>query len=279
MPETAYELAGDRPNPKFLHLEKISKGYNHKKEWNPIVGETDITIDEGQFVALLGPSGCGKSTVLGMIAGLTEPDAGIIWLDRRPITGPGHDRGVVFQQHVLLPWMTARENVLFGLDCARPNLAKSEREDLADHYLDTVKLGHAKDRRPKELSGGMQQRVGIARAFALQPKVLLLDEPFGALDALTRVELQNELLRLWEGERRTVVMVTHDVDEAIVLSDRILVMSHGPEATVKEDIPVNFARPRSQDELNKDPRFYDLRSSLLASLTATTVPSLNALQS
>ncbi|MGA9870726.1 MAG: ABC transporter ATP-binding protein [Rhodococcus sp. (in: high G+C Gram-positive bacteria)] len=268
MPDT--DLARRLPNPKFLHLEKITKGYHHRSGWNPIVGNTDIAVEEGQFVSLLGPSGCGKSTVLSMIAGLTEPDEGTIWLDHRPITGPGHDRGVVFQQHVLLPWMTARENVLFGLNCARPNLAKSEREDLADHYLDTVKLGHAKDRRPGELSGGMQQRVGIARAFALQPKVLLLDEPFGALDALTRVELQNELLHLWESERRTVVMVTHDVDEAIVLSDRILVMSHGPEATIQDDVPVGFARPRSQDELNKDPRFYDLRASLLASLTATT---------
>ncbi|NLU82517.1 ABC transporter ATP-binding protein [Rhodococcus sp. HNM0569] len=271
MPDTTvHDLAGSLPNPKFLHLEQISKGYHHKNGWNQIVGDIDIAIEEGQFVSLLGPSGCGKSTVLSMIAGLTEPDEGNIWLDRHPITGPGHDRGVVFQQHVLLPWMTARENVLFGLDSARRNLPRAQREELADHYLETVKLGHAKDRRPGELSGGMQQRVGIARAFALQPKVLLLDEPFGALDALTRVDLQNELLRLWESERRTVVMVTHDVDEAIVLSDRILVLSHGPAATVTQDIAVPFARPRSQDELNKDPRFYDLRAALLASLTAPT---------
>lgn len=251
-----------------LVLENVEKWYPAKEGWNQVIAPTTISIDEGQFVTLIGPSGCGKSTVLSMIAGLTEPDGGILWLDRQPITGPGSDRGMVFQQHVLLPWLTARENVLFALNCARAELSKTERAELADHYLDTVKLGKHKDKKPRELSGGMQQRVGIARAFALQPKVLLLDEPFGALDALTRVDLQGELLRLWESERRTVVLVTHDVDEAIVLSDRILVMSHGPAATVSEDIPVTFPRPRDQAELNRDQAFYELRSTLLTSLTA-----------
>jgi nitrate/nitrite transport system ATP-binding protein len=282
MPETQATATLDRPapaglrtleqglpDPKFLSLAGVTKGYHRKKTFNPIVAPTDLDIEEGQFVTIIGPSGCGKSTLLGMIAGLVEPDQGSLHLDGNPITGPGHDRGMVFQQHVLLPWMTARENVLFGLECARAHLPAAQRRELADRYLDLVHLGHAKDRRPSELSGGMQQRVGIARAFALQPKVLLLDEPFGALDALTRVSLQTELLKLWESERRTVVMVTHDVDEAIILSDRILVMSHGPAATVMRDVAVDFPRPRSQEDLNRDPRYYELRSSLLNSLTGS----------
>ncbi|WXL03401.1 ABC transporter ATP-binding protein [Gordonia hongkongensis] len=263
-----YDLERQLPRDGYLRIDAAEKWYPTGKSWNQVIASTDLRIDEGQFVTLIGPSGCGKSTLLSMIAGLTEPDAGLLWLDRRPITGPGHDRGVVFQQHVLLPWLTARDNVLFALECARPQLSSGERAELADHYLDTVKLGRHKDKKPGELSGGMQQRVGIARAFALQPKVLLLDEPFGALDALTRLDLQAELLRLWESERRTVVMVTHDVDEAIMLSDRILVMSHGPSATVAQDIPVKFARPRNPSELNRDAGFYELRSTLLESLTA-----------
>lgn len=258
----------DDPRAGSLALENVEKWYPAKPHWNQVLAPTSLTVDEGQFVTLIGPSGCGKSTVLSMIAGLTEPDGGLLWLDRRPITGPGHDRGVVFQHHVLLPWLTARENVLFALNCARAELPKRERADLADHYLDMVKLAAHKDKKPAQLSGGMQQRVGIARAFALRPKVLLLDEPFGALDALTRLDLQGELLRLWESERRTVVMVTHDVDEAIVLSDRILVMSHGPAATITQDIPVPFARPRNQSDLNRDQTFYELRGTLLDSLTA-----------
>ncbi|MGV9409664.1 ABC transporter ATP-binding protein [Nocardia sp. NPDC003693] len=251
-----------------LALEAVEKWYPGKTGWHQVIAPTTVSIAAGEFVTLIGPSGCGKSTVLSMIAGLTAPDAGLLWLSRRPITGPGHDRGMVFQQHVLLPWLTARENVLFALNCARAELPKSERAALADHYLDLVKLTAHKDKKPAELSGGMQQRVGIARAFALRPEVLLLDEPFGALDALTRVDLQGELLRLWESERRTVVMVTHDVDEAIVLSDRILVMSHGPTATITRDIAVPFPRPRNPADLNRDPAFYELRGALLDSLTA-----------
>jgi nitrate/nitrite transport system ATP-binding protein len=259
--------------PAFLHLRKVTKSFSVGKTSSEVIGPTDVAVEQGQFVTVIGPSGCGKSTLLGLVAGLVEHDSGELWLDGAPITGPGHDRGMVFQQHVLLPWMTARDNVLFGLDCARPELPTAERRALAERYLELVHLGNAADKRPGQLSGGMQQRVGIARAFALQPKVLLLDEPFGALDALTRLSLQAELLRAWETERRTVLMVTHDVDEAIVLSDRILVMGQGPSATIIQDVPVDFARPRSPEELNRDPRYYELRASLLSALTAPLQPA------
>ncbi|MCZ4541341.1 ABC transporter ATP-binding protein [Dietzia kunjamensis] len=272
MPDTALSTnddpsAGSRHDASFLHLEGISKSFGNGADAVQIVAPTDVRISRGQFVSLLGPSGCGKSTILSIIAGLVEPSDGFLWLDRRPIDGPGADRGVVFQQHVLLPWMSARENVEFALSCARPALGASARAEVTDHYLDLVHLGHAKDRLPGQLSGGMQQRVGIARAFSLEPKVLLLDEPFGALDALTRHSLQRELLRLWEADRRTVVMVTHDVDEAIALSDRILVMNHGPDATVTRDISVPFDRPRDPDTLPDEAAYRELRTSLLDSLT------------
>ena len=210
-----------------VELKEITKSYGS----TTIIAPTTITIEEGQFVSILGPSGCGKSTILSMVAGLNFPTTGSVFASRSPITGPGPDRGMVFQHHALLPWMTAKGNIEFGLKSARPHYSRTERSDIADTYLEQVGLTHAASRRPARLSGGMQQRVGIARAFAIDPEILLLDEPFGALDALTRRELQLQLLHVWESSRRTVIMVTHDVDEAIVLSDRILVMSHGPEST------------------------------------------------
>ncbi|MGV0381927.1 ABC transporter ATP-binding protein [Corynebacterium segmentosum] len=225
------------------HIEfaGITKSYGPTK----IIGETSVSIGEGEFVSVLGPSGSGKSTMLNMIAGLAFPSTGEVRARGEAVTGPGPDRGVVFQNHALLPWMTARGNIEFGLRSARPELSKAERSKIAQDFLDEVSLGHAADRRPSRLSGGMQQRVGLARAFAIGSDILLLDEPFGALDALTRRQLQSLLLNVWEENRRTVVMVTHDVDEAVLLSDRIVVMSPGPEATIIEDIEVGLPRPRS----------------------------------
>ena len=250
-----------------LVVAGVSKSYGDRKASSCVLESIDFDVAEGEFVTLIGPSGCGKSTLLNMIAGLVLPDAGSIVLDGRPITRPGSDRGVVFQQHVLLPWMTAYENVRFGLDCTMADRPALERHELALHYLKVVHLEEAKDKRPGQLSGGMQQRVGIARAFAIQPKVLLLDEPFGSLDALTRLSLQDHLLDAWESERKTVVMVTHDVDEAIVLSDRILVMSHGPAAGIKQQLTVPFPRPRDKERLLRDTDYYELRASLLSILT------------
>ena len=230
-----------------VELDSITKSYGP----TTIIGDTSININDGEFVALLGPSGCGKSTILKMIAGLAEPSTGTVSTGHKKVQGPGPDRGMVFQDHALLPWMTARGNIDFGLRSARPGLSKTERAEITKNHLEQVGLSDAAERRPARLSGGMQQRVGIARAFAIDPPIMLLDEPFGALDALTRRELQIQLLNIWEASRRTVVMVTHDVDEAILLSDRVLVMSKSPEATIIADINVDLPRPRH--EVSEDP--------------------------
>lgn len=221
-------------------IDEITKSYGE----NTVIAPTSLRIGRGEFVSVLGPSGSGKSTILNMIAGLSFPTSGALFARGEKITGPGPDRGMVFQHHALLPWMTARGNIEFGLQSARTELDKDARRARAEEYLGYVGLTHAADRRPARLSGGMQQRVGLARSFAIDPDILLLDEPFGALDALTRRQLQLLLLEIWEANRRTVVMVTHDVDEAILLSDRIVVMSAGPEATIIEDLAVEMARPR-----------------------------------
>lgn len=231
-----------------------------------VLGPVDLTVSAGEFISVLGPSGCGKSTLLSMIAGLAVPSTGTISLDGEAVTGPGRDRGVVFQQHVLLPWLSAKGNIEFALADSRRQLTAAQRSDLAQEYLELVHLGHAADKHPGELSGGMQQRVGIARALAIEPKVLLLDEPFGALDALTRLSLQDELLDIWESARRTVVMVTHDVDEALRLSDRIIVLSPGPGSQIVSDIAVPFARPRDVEQLSRQQDYQQLRADLLASL-------------
>ncbi len=246
-----------------IEIDKITKSYGP----TTIIGETSVTIREGEFVSLLGPSGSGKSTILNMIAGLDFPSTGTVATAGTQVTGPGPDRGMVFQNHALLPWMTARGNIDFGLRSARPSLSKQERATLTEEYLDKVGLAHAAERRPARLSGGMQQRVGLARAFAIDSDILLLDEPFGALDALTRRQLQSLLLEVWEANRRTVVMVTHDVDEAVLLSDRILVMSPGPSATIIEDLSVDLPRPRfgTEDPAAED-RKDELRHHLLGLL-------------
>ena len=253
----------------MVKIDAITKGFPHRKKgFQKILGTTSVDIAEGEFVTIIGPSGCGKSTILKMLAGLETADEGTISLDGTPISAPSRQLGIVFQQHVLLPWMSARQNVVFALE-TEPDSTRSKQElqALADQYLELVNLGHAADRRPSQLSGGMQQRVGIARAFALEPKVMLLDEPLGALDALTRHELQLQLLELCEQQRKTFIMVTHDVDEALLLSDRILVMGSGPEAEIIHDIAVPFERPRNAEQVEQDPKHHELRSFLLGSLT------------
>lgn len=253
-------------NGVYLHVHDVTKSYTSRGKIYEVLDKIRLTIREGEFISLIGPSGCGKSTLLNMIAGLEGIDAGSIVLDGQGIKGPGVERGMVFQNHALFPWMTVLENIMFALDCVMKEASKKEKKDLALKYLDIVKLTPAKDKKPGEISGGMKQRVGIARAFAINPKVLLLDEPFGALDALTRGDLQDELERIWEEYRRTVIMVTHDVEEAILLSDRIVVMSHGPKARILEIIDVEIPRPRNRSEIVDDLNFVRLRKKLIGLL-------------
>jgi nitrate ABC transporter ATP-binding subunit len=245
----------------YLELFELSKAFPGAAI--PVVEGFDLRLAEGEFVCLLGHSGCGKSTVLSIVAGLAEASAGGVVLDGREIDGPGPDRGVVFQAPSLLPWMSARENVLLGVDRVFPHGTRAERRAIADHYLERVGLGEAAERRPGELSQGQCQRVGIARAFALAPKLLLLDEPFGMLDSLTRLELQDALLELWSRDRKTALMVTHDVDEALYLSDRIALMTKGPRARLRAIVEVGFERPRERGAVLEHPDYYRLRERLL----------------
>ena len=247
----------------YLELSKLTKSYPSPKGEAVIVKDVDFKFRKGEFVTVIGHSGCGKSTILMMVAGLSAISDGAIILAGKELTGPGPDRGVVFQSPSLLPWMTAKENVMLGVDQVFFTADKVEREQIAEYYLTLVGLGDAMDKTPKELSQGMRQRVGIARAFALAPKMLLLDEPFGMLDSLTRYELQEVLIQLWRREKITAMMVTHDVDEALFLSDRIICMTDGPEAGIGEVIEVNFPRPRDRKAVMEHPDYYKLREQLI----------------
>jgi nitrate/nitrite transport system ATP-binding protein len=263
--QTAGAARHPASNDRFLEISKLSKSFPGPNGPALVVDDFDLKIREGEFVCLLGHSGCGKSTVLSIAMGLTAATEGGVILGGHEVSGPGIDRGVVFQSPSLLPWLTAHENVLLAVDQAHPG-THVERRAIADHYLQLVGLGTSMDRRPRELSAGMQQRVGIARALALEPKVLLLDEPFSLLDIFTRMDLQDELLRIWERERRTVLMVTHDVDEALLLADRIVLMTNGPAATVGRILDVPLPRPRVRAEVLEDPRFFQARDEVLGFL-------------
>lgn len=247
----------------YIEFADLAKVYPTVDGPVAVVKGFDLQIDQGEFVSIIGHSGCGKSTVLSMIAGLNEISDGAIYIDGRRVTGPGPDRGVVFQSPSLLPWMTAMENVLLGVEQVFPHGSKRERWEIAEYYLNRVGLVDALDKRAAELSQGMRQRVGIARAFALKPKLLLLDEPFGMLDSLTRTELQDVLLEVWRRDRITAIMVTHDVDEALFLSDRVVMMTSGPQAKVGDVLPVEFPRPRDRRAVCEHEHFYDLRGHLL----------------
>jgi nitrate ABC transporter ATP-binding subunit len=245
-----------------LELFKLSKAYGK----TTVVREFNLNIAPGEFVTLIGHSGCGKSTVLSMVAGLTDATGGGMILSGRETNEAGPDRGVVFQSPCLLPWMTAFENVMLGVNQVYFTASKAESRELAEYYLTVVGLGNAMHKYPAELSQGMRQRVGIARAFALQPKMLLLDEPFGMLDSLTKMELQEVLLELWRRNQLTTLMVTHDVDEAIFLSDRVVMMTDGPDAEVGDILEIPFERPRDRAAMLADPRYQELRNHLLTFL-------------
>ena len=247
----------------YVELSKLTKIYPTPKGPAIIVKDFDLNIQKGEFVALIGHSGCGKSTVLSMLAGLNDITGGGIILAGRELSGAGPDRGVVFQSPSLLPWMTAFENVMLGVDQVFYTASKAERREIVEYYLTVVGLGDSMHKKPAELSQGMRQRVGIARAFALKPKMLLLDEPFGMLDTLTRFELQQVLIELWRKNKITALMVTHDVDEALFLSDRIVCMTDGPEAEVGDILHVPFPRPRERKAVMEHPDYYKLREHLI----------------
>ena len=250
----------------YVELSNLTKSYPTPKGPAVIVKDFNLRIKKGEFVALIGHSGCGKSTVLSMLAGLSEISGGGIILAGKELSGPGPDRGIVFQSPCLLPWITAFENVMLGVDQVFYTADKEERRLIAEYYLTVVGLGDAMHKKPAELSQGMRQRVGIARAFALKPKMLLLDEPFGMLDSLTRYELQQVLIQLWRKNKITALMVTHDVDEALFLADRIVCMTNGPEAGVGEILEVTFPRPRERKAVMEHPDYYKLREHLITFL-------------
>src|SRR5437773_11440835 len=250
---------------KFVEIAQLGKTYETPAGPAVIVRDFTLYVDAGEFVCLLGHSGCGKTTVLSILMGLVAATTGGVVIDGREVDGPGTDRGVVFQSATLLPWMSVAGNVRLALDQVGAPASR------ADSYLASVGLAGQGGRYPRELSAGMQQRVGIARAFALEPRLLLLDEPFSLLDALTRMQLQDELVTLWDARRKTVVMVTHDVDEALLLADRIVLMTSGPAATIGEILRVKFPRPRVREEILSRPDYFWLRDQVLGFLEAQPV--------
>ncbi|MET0332895.1 MAG: ABC transporter ATP-binding protein [Rhizobacter sp.] len=254
----------DTANPKYIEIEGVGQRFKTAKGPFVALRHIDLTVAKGEFVALIGHSGCGKSTLLNLIAGLTLPSTGHLICAGREIAGPGPERAVVFQNHSLLPWLTCFENVYLGVERVFGSTEKkSQLKARTDAALALVGLEHAAAKRPGEISGGMKQRVGIARALAMEPKVLLMDEPFGALDALTRARLQDELLAIVAKTKSTVVMVTHDVDEAVLLSDRIVMMTNGPAATIGDVLTVDLPRPRSRVQLADDPRYLQCRKAVI----------------
>lgn len=249
----------------FLKLEALARRYPGPagSPGVTVFENVHFGIDKGEFVCIVGHSGCGKTTILNVLAGLDEASEGIVVMDGREVKGPSLDRGVVFQGHALLPWLTALKNVEFGVRSRWPDWRAKQVEAHSVKYLEMVGLGHALHKKPAELSGGMKQRVGIARAFAIQPKMLLLDEPFGALDALTRGTIQDELLAIVQATGQTVFMITHDVDEAILLADKVLLMSNGPFAKIAEIVAITMPRDRSRHTVHHDPQYYRIRNHLV----------------
>jgi nitrate/nitrite transport system ATP-binding protein len=251
----------------YLDISAVDMQFTRDGQTNPVLQGIDLQVQRGEFIALIGHSGCGKSTVLNIVAGLLQPTRGGVILDGREVNAPGPDRAVVFQNHSLLPWLTVYQNVELAVDkiFARTR-NKAERREWILHNLEMVNMTHALQRLPSEISGGMKQRVGIARALAMEPKVLLLDEPFGALDALTRAHLQDEVMRIHAELHNTVLMITHDVDEAVLLCDRIVMMTNGPAATIGQVLTVDLPRPRDRIALADDPRYNHCRHEVLSFL-------------
>lgn len=239
------------------------------KDFVAIAG-IDLDVLPNTFVSIIGPSGCGKSTLLNIIAGLSQPTTGHVSINGQTVSSPGPDRGVVFQNYALMPWMTVAENIQFAVETVFPSMAIAQRKSIVQEYIDLVGLRGAETKHPHELSGGMKQRVGIARALAINPQMLLMDEPFGALDALTRGFLQDEIERIWERERKTVILITHSIEEALLLSDKIVMMTRGPAARIAQVLDVPFPRPRRREELDQYPGYHDLKTAMEQHLSYET---------
>ena len=249
----------------YLSIEKLTQRFPDGNGGELTVFENaSFGVEKGEFVVILGHSGCGKSTIMNILAGLADPSMGAVIMDGQEVKGPSLDRGVVFQNYSLLPWLTTLKNVMFGVKARHPEWTKQQVQNHATKFLAMVGLeGDVIQRKPSQLSGGMRQRVSIARAFANHPKLLLLDEPFGALDALTRGTIQDELLKIWSQTEQTVFMITHDIDEAILLADRILLMTNGPQARVAESVEITIPRPRNRIEIVEHPNYYAIRNHLV----------------
>jgi nitrate/nitrite transport system ATP-binding protein len=248
----------------FLLIDHVDKRFERGGVETEVLKDVSLRIERGEYVAIIGHSGCGKSTLLNLVAGLTPVSSGVVLLEDQEVKEPGPERAVVFQNHSLLPWLSVYDNVRLAVDKVFSRLkSRGERHDWTMHNLELVQMAHARDKRPSEISGGMKQRVGIARGLAMEPKVLLMDEPFGALDALTRAHLQDSVMQIHARLGNTVIMITHDVDEAVLLSDRIVMMTNGPSARIGEILPIDLERPRNRLELVADPTYIAAREAVL----------------
>jgi len=247
----------------FVSIQGVSKVYPTPKGPYTVLQDVNLSVNEGEFICVIGHSGCGKSTLLNMVSGFAQPTEGTVTVGRKQVTKPGPDRMVVFQNYALLPWLTVFENVYLAVDAVDPNKMEAEKRDIVKRNLAMVGLTEAMEKKPTQISGGMKQRVSIARALSITPEVLILDEPFGALDAITKEELQEELLKIWNDNRCTVLMITHDIDEALFLADKLVMMTNGPAAKIGEIMEIPFSRPRDRDRIMEDPQYYDLRNYAL----------------
>jgi bicarbonate transport system ATP-binding protein len=247
----------------FLILENVEKIYPTPSGPNLVIKDINLSIKEGEFICVIGHSGCGKSTLLNTISGFAEPTQGEVRFKGKKVTGPGPERMVVFQGYALMPWLSAYENVYLAIDAVHPNKSHGEKDSITKEHLTMVGLGDAMEKKPPQLSGGMKQRVAIARAFSLRPEILVLDEPFGALDAITKEEMQEELAQICTDHSCTVIMVTHDIDECLFLADRLVMMTNGPGAGIGAVMDIPFARPRDRDQILEDPEYYKLRNQAL----------------
>jgi bicarbonate transport system ATP-binding protein len=251
------------PVKDFLVLDRASKVYPTPTGEYVVLDNVNLTVQQGEFICLIGHSGCGKSTLLNMVSGFSQPSSGQVLLKGKPIGKPGPDRMVVFQGYALLPWLTAYENIYLAVNSVNPDMAKNEKDDIVRSHLAMVGLTEAADKLPGQISGGMKQRVAIARALSIRPEVLILDEPFGALDAITKEELQEELLKIWNQNRCTVLMITHDIDEALFLADKLVMMTNGPAANIGEVLTIPFSRPRDRSRMMEMPEYYQVRNYAL----------------